>query len=741
MTSGSRLRATVGSYRLIEFIGAGGMGEVYRGVHLRTGATAAVKVLTAADRLPALAERFRNEARIQALLQHPNIAHLEEFLEHEGTPCIVMEYVEGETLEERVKRRGGLPEPEALALTAAVVDAVGYLHERGIIHRDIKPSNVKVTPDGVVKLLDFGIAKGPGSPSLTTQGSIIGTLQSLAPEQLTGAPASRLTDIWSLGVLLFELVTGRHPFTEGSADEITTRIRGAQFTAPTRLRPGLSPAVDRIIGRCLRMNPRERYSSCGVLLEELRIQLQPAPLVAPPVRLRAEAVNTLLALLRGRTPLMVAVGATAAVLVLLIASLSGDSPPRPPLPIDPRPPAPAPGLRPPNPPPVNPAVREVTVNTVAGVAEVWRDGRLVDRTPYRVRGTIGEHVSLVLRRDGYEDEPVRFDITEGRTEYSFVMRPRGNGGRSSVPPAELPLWPAFGWLGLPWRRRRQASSPPAALTVDRPAIETGGRSPESRLIVGVATDPGCVRDSNEDTVRIVRPGDESSQGQGLLAAVLDGMGGHAAGEVASRMAADELARRYAEPGRDPGETLADAVRAANTAVFQAASQDPALKGMGTTCTALVVRGGMAWCAHVGDSRCYLVRGEEIFLMTEDHSAVMAMVRNGALSRDEARQHPDKNVISRALGSHPAVDVTVWPRPFVLQPGDRFLLCSDGLHDLASDEDVGRIVRENPPHQACERLVDLARERGAPDNVSVIVLGMPEAGSDSPRSTREIPVPA
>jgi protein phosphatase len=239
---------------------------------------------------------------------------------------------------------------------------------------------------------------------------------------------------------------------------------------------------------------------------------------------------------------------------------------------------------------------------------------------------------------------------------------------------------------------------------------------------------------------VVRPTTESPEGQGLLAAVLDGMGGHAAGEVASRIAADELARRYADSGNDPGESLSEAVQAANKAVYRAATTDPNLKGMGTTCTALVVRGGMAWCVHVGDSRCYLVRGDEIFLMTEDHSAVMAMVRNGALSRDEARQHPDKNVISRALGSHAQVEVTAWPRPFVLNPGDRFLLCSDGLHDLASDEEVRAIVRNNPPHIACERLVALAKEKGAPDNVSAIVLAMPESGSDATRTTRELPIP-
>jgi len=737
----------------MEFVGAGGMGEVYRGVHVRTGATVAVKVLTSAGLMPALVERFRNEARIQAALKHPNITALQEFLEHEGTPSIVMEFVDGETFEQLTRRRGAPPQAEALALAASVVDAVGYLHERGIIHRDIKASNVKVGRNGVVKLLDFGIAKGPGSPALTTHGAVIGTLQSLAPEQLSGAPATRRTDIWSLGVLLFELATGRHPFSEGGADNITSRIRAAQFTTPSDLQPGLNAEVDRIISRCLRIRPRDRYGSCEELQADLRALLEPQPLMGPPLggsswaaallpRLQEQmmAVARQLTLPQGvgrlrpwaREHLALVLAMTGALAaVLFLGSTLWDRPAPPPPPV-----VPTANL------PAAQRIRVVMVNTVAGIAEVWRNDQRVGSTPFRINAVIGDTISLLLRREGFEDEPVRFEVTEGRSEYSIVMRPRRTGrgdDRTPVPMNGGESVLALAWFGLPWRRRRAPPAPVGGVTeVMLPLREV--LAAEARIIVGVATDPGCVRPANEDAVRVVRPTDEGVESNGLLAAVLDGMGGHAAGEIASGLAADELARRYADSAADPGESLARAVRAANQAVYSAARRNAAVAGMGTTCTALVVRGGLAWCAHVGDSRCYLVRGGDIFLMTEDHSAVMALVRDGIISRDEARQHPDKNVISRALGSHSDVEVTVWPRPFVVRPGDQFLLCSDGLYDLTSDDELGAIVRELPPHLACERLVALARERGAPDNVSVVILAVPEPRRDNaPRATRELPV--
>jgi protein phosphatase len=233
------------------------------------------------------------------------------------------------------------------------------------------------------------------------------------------------------------------------------------------------------------------------------------------------------------------------------------------------------------------------------------------------------------------------------------------------------------------------------------------------------SDVGCVRELNEDSGTFVAPEDpELRARKGTLIVVADGMGGHSAGEVASKMAVDLIAQTYYEDRGEPQASLKKAFREANRAIHKAAEKDASKNGMGTTCTALVLQNGTAISAHVGDSRLYLVRNKAIYLLTEDHSAVMEMVKAGLLTLDQARHHPDKNVILRAMGSHPDVEVTTWEEPFPVRAGDRFLLCSDGLYDLIEDEEIRQIVELGDPHSACENLIALAKERGAHDNVTV-----------------------
>ena len=266
------------------------------------------------------------------------------------------------------------------------------------------------------------------------------------------------------------------------------------------------------------------------------------------------------------------------------------------------------------------------------------------------------------------------------------------------------------------------------------------------VVASVQTDKGCVREANEDCGRHVRPNDPALlAAKGMLTIVADGMGGHAAGEVASQMAVEIISRVYYQDGEDAvGDALKKAFAEANRQIYEASLEEEKLRGMGTTCTALVLCNGSALAAHVGDSRLYMVRGGEIYLMTEDHSAVMEMVKNGIINLAEARRHTDKNVILRALGTGPDVEVSIWEESLPVREGDQFLLCSDGLSDLVEDAEIEQSVvsAAGDPHAACESLIAKAKERGGHDNITVGIIGIKPAGhtpTKRPRATREVEV--
>lgn len=263
------------------------------------------------------------------------------------------------------------------------------------------------------------------------------------------------------------------------------------------------------------------------------------------------------------------------------------------------------------------------------------------------------------------------------------------------------------------------------------------------LTVSVKTDVGCVREANEDAGLFVRPNDpEQIAARGMLLIVADGMGGHASGEVASQMAVDEISRLYYQTPGEPREALKRAVEAANSLIHDAAGADPALEGMGTTCTALAVVGQSVYIAHVGDSRCYRLRDRMLTQITEDDSAVNEMVKLGIISREEARHHEDKNVILKALGTSADVEAAT-PDPFEVRPGDIYLLCSDGLTDMVEDELIERTLLDAADvHDAAERLVEMARAAGGHDNITagligIVPVGAAAAGSAGVRTTREL----
>jgi serine/threonine protein kinase len=209
-----------GRYRVGALLGAGGMGEVWAARDLLLDRPVAVKVLGAALAGDGrAAERLRREARAAARLDHPNIARMLDLGEHDGRPYLVMELLEGESLATRIDRAGPIPPAEAARVVAAVADALQAAHSAGVVHRDVKPGNVYLTSGGEVKVLDFGIASAAGETDLTT-GDLLGTAAYLAPERALGRPATPAADLYSLGVVLYQLLAGRRPFQGGSDIEL-----------------------------------------------------------------------------------------------------------------------------------------------------------------------------------------------------------------------------------------------------------------------------------------------------------------------------------------------------------------------------------------------------------------------------------------------------------------------------------------------------------------------------------------
>jgi protein phosphatase len=203
--------------------------------------------------------------------------------------------------------------------------------------------------------------------------------------------------------------------------------------------------------------------------------------------------------------------------------------------------------------------------------------------------------------------------------------------------------------------------------------------------------------------------------------VADGMGGHNAGEVASAAAVKTLENSFAKMRTEPAEHLKNAFLDANASIHKQSLEEDSMRGMGTTCTALLLQDGLGYSAHVGDSRLYLIRNGGIYQLSEDHSAVMELVTLGEITMEQARHHPDKNVITRSIGGREQVEVSTWAEPMRLRAGDRFLLCSDGMYDYIEDEEIRRVATAESPLNACRQLVDIARERGGGDNISVVIV--------------------
>src|SRR5215470_16499774 len=268
----------VGDYEVLSILGLGGMGKVYKVRNVISDRVEAMKVL-----LPdltthqSLADRFLREIRLLASLNHPNIAALRTAMTFENQLVMVMEFVEGETLANRISR-APISTADAVNYSDQVLSALSYAHAKNIIHRDIKPANMMLTPQGVVKLMDFGIARSGTDASLTGTGTTLGSLNYMPPEQVRGESADARSDIYSFGVSLYELLTGKLPFQGDSQYSLMTAHLHQEPPAPITLRDDLPASLNEIIMMAMAKDPAERFQSADAFRAALKsVPVSPLP--------------------------------------------------------------------------------------------------------------------------------------------------------------------------------------------------------------------------------------------------------------------------------------------------------------------------------------------------------------------------------------------------------------------------------------------------------------------------------
>jgi serine/threonine-protein kinase len=340
MTSAETLVA--GRYRLLRTLGHGGMAVVELAEDVELRRTVAIKLL--ADGFARDAEirkRFLREARLAAGLSHPNVVRVYDAGEHEGRPYFVMEYIEGETLADLVRREGPLEPPRAVELVVQACAGIEAAHVAGLVHRDVKPQNLLMRPDGVLKVVDFGIARPAAGTRLTEVGTVLGSAAYMAPEQLDGGQATAAADVYGLGAVLYELLTARPP---RAADTIAELTVAEPITAPRDIVDSIPPALERTVMRCLARLSAARPGSAAALARELA---GTTPASAPRPRSTTTTTPRPQAARKRRRPSRTLLVALAALLVALAVGLTlglalGDRSPKPVIPAQPPPVQPVP---------------------------------------------------------------------------------------------------------------------------------------------------------------------------------------------------------------------------------------------------------------------------------------------------------------------------------------------------------------------------------------------------------------
>jgi len=260
----------IGSCRIVGEIGSGGMAIIYKAIQEPLGREVAIKALKPSIALDSqFAARFEREARFMASLQHENILHVYDFVNDGNALYIVMEYVQGIDLYDLLQAGPRLPVEIAAIIALQVARALDYAHFRGIIHRDIKPANIIISHQGEVKLMDFGIARDHALADLTETGTGVGTPSYMSPEQILGDKLDFRSDVFSLGIVLYQMLTGHKPFVEDETRTVMQKIRLDRYVSAHKLAPDVPSSLERILGRCLEKLPANRYPSTQALVEDL----------------------------------------------------------------------------------------------------------------------------------------------------------------------------------------------------------------------------------------------------------------------------------------------------------------------------------------------------------------------------------------------------------------------------------------------------------------------------------------
>jgi serine/threonine-protein kinase len=286
---------SLGGYLLEEELGRGSMGMVYRGKQVALSREVAIKILPqslAQD--PSYVARFIREAQIMAGLNHPNIVQIYDAGQQNGVLYFVMEFVQGPTIGSLLHLDGSMPQYLAAEYVAQIADALDAAYkERNVIHRDLKPENLMLDRWGRVKVMDFGLARAPGLQQITVAKTLVGSIYYASPEQIWGKQLDNRSDIYALGVVLYEMVTGQRPFSGRSLQELTQKITTGGATPPTTLTPDLSPELERIILIAMAANRDERFNQASVLAAELRaLQLRPPSVNVPPAQEKNPAASS-----------------------------------------------------------------------------------------------------------------------------------------------------------------------------------------------------------------------------------------------------------------------------------------------------------------------------------------------------------------------------------------------------------------------------------------------------------------